>query len=147
MLLSDLLLLELCIDRHLSWSLLKIVWGCCRQDGSRGARRMWLPRTGSLCRLLALMVGLLVVFHAASCGYFFCFRFPVSIGHDAYDNIRDLFSLAGGPKVYPPPPPPPPPPAPGWGGVPPNSRRTRVSVGHDVRTTSVTSLLKFRGPR
>ena len=60
---------------------------------------MWLPRTGSLCRLLALMVGLLVVFHAASCGYFFCFRFPVSIGHDAYDNIRDLFSLAGGPKV------------------------------------------------
>ncbi|KAK9834954.1 hypothetical protein WJX84_011882 [Apatococcus fuscideae] len=70
-----------------------------RHEGSRGSKRMWLPRTGSLCRLLALMVGLLVVFHAASCGYFFCFRFPVSIGHDAYDNIRDLFSLAGGPKV------------------------------------------------
>ncbi|KAK9806068.1 hypothetical protein WJX72_000034 [[Myrmecia] bisecta] len=59
-----------------------------------------LPKTGSLCKLLALMVGLLVVFHAASCGYFFCVRFPgvLDFPRDIYDDIRDIYILAGGPR-------------------------------------------------
>jgi hypothetical protein len=57
------------------------------------------PRTGLLCKLLALMVGLLVVFHAASCGYFFCVQFPgarvLDFSRDIYDDFRDIYSLAG----------------------------------------------------
>ncbi|CAL8471301.1 g10843 [Coccomyxa elongata] len=50
--------------------------------------------------LLALMVGLMVAFHAASCGYFFCFRFPgvMEFPRDIYDDIRDIYILAGGPR-------------------------------------------------
>ena len=56
-----------------------------------------LPRTGCLCKLLALMVGLLVLFHAASCGFFFCVRFPavLEFPRDIYDDIRDIYVLAG----------------------------------------------------
>lgn len=58
------------------------------------------PRTGLLCKLLALMVGLLVVFHAASCGYFFCVQFPgarvLDFSRDIYDDFRDIYALAGG---------------------------------------------------
>jgi hypothetical protein len=56
-----------------------------------------LPRPKNLCRLLALMVGLMVAFHAASCGYFFCVRFPgvVEFPRDIYDDIRDIYVLAG----------------------------------------------------
>ena len=35
-----------------------------------------LPRTRTLCKLLAGLVALTVIFHAASCGFFFCIRFP-----------------------------------------------------------------------
>ena len=40
--------------------------------------RAWRCRltTGALCKLLAGMVASLVVFHAASCGFFFCYRIP-----------------------------------------------------------------------
>lgn len=64
----------------------RIARTCCR-----------LPRTKNLCRLLALMVGLMVAFHAASCGYFFCVRFPgvVEFPRDIYDDIRDIYVLAG----------------------------------------------------
>ena len=62
----------------------------------------WKPRllrTGLLCKLLALMVGLLVVFHAASCGYFFCVQFPgarvLDFSRDVYDDFRDIYALAG----------------------------------------------------
>ena len=52
-----------------------------------------------MCKLLALMVGLLVVFHAASCGYFFCVRFPgagvLDFSRDIYDDFRDIYALAG----------------------------------------------------
>lgn len=64
----------------------RIARACCR-----------LPRTKNLCRLLALMVGLMVAFHAASCGYFFCVRFPgvMEFPRDIYDDIRDIYILAG----------------------------------------------------
>lgn len=46
------------------------------------------------------MVGLMVAFHAASCGYFFCFRFPgvLEFPRDIYDDIRDIYILAGPPS-------------------------------------------------
>ena len=46
------------------------------------------------------MVGLMVAFHAASCGYFFCFRFPgvMEFPRDIYDDIRDIYILAGPPS-------------------------------------------------
>ncbi len=39
----------------------------------------------------------MVAFHAASCGYFFCFRFPgvMEFPRDIYDDIRDIYILAG----------------------------------------------------
>ena len=62
----------------------------------------WKPRllrTSLLCKLLALMVGFLVVFHAASCGYFFCVQFPgarvLDFSRDVYDDFRDIYALAG----------------------------------------------------
>jgi hypothetical protein len=56
---------------------------------------------GQLCRLLALMVGLVVAFHAASCGYFFCVRFPglMEFPGNVYDDITDIYHLPGGPRV------------------------------------------------
>ena len=74
-------------QRQVAWCL----WGC-----------KWkprIPRTGMLCKLLALMVGLLVVFHAASCGYFFCVQFPgarvLDFSRDIYDDFRDIYALSG----------------------------------------------------
>lgn len=61
--------------------------------------KLRLPRTGLLCKLLALVIGLLVVFHAASCGYFFCVQFPgarvLDFSRDIYDDFRDIYALAG----------------------------------------------------
>lgn len=39
----------------------------------------------------------MVAFHAASCGYFFCVRFPgvLEFPRDIYDDIRDIYILAG----------------------------------------------------
>lgn len=52
-----------------------------------------------LCKLLALTVGLVVVFHAASCGYFFCVQFPgtrvLDFSRDIYDDFRDIYALSG----------------------------------------------------
>ena len=68
---------------------------------SRGMKRgpSWrvFPRTRTLCKLLAGLVALTVVFHAASCGFFFCIRFPraLEFPHDMYHDIRDIYILAG----------------------------------------------------
>ena len=65
-----------------------------------------LPRTApALAKLLAALVAAVVVFHAASCGVFFCARFPASMElqfpstASAYDDIRDMYRLSsGGPR-------------------------------------------------
>ena len=59
-----------------------------------------LPRTRTLCKLLAGLVALTVIFHAASCGFFFCIRFPraLEFPHDMYNDIRDIYVLAGKPS-------------------------------------------------
>jgi len=84
-------------------------------QGSHGAGRgrppwRWrlparLPRTApALAKLLAALVAAVVVFHAASCGVFFCYRFPASMElqfpstASAYDDIRDMYRLGGGPR-------------------------------------------------
>ena len=56
-----------------------------------------LPRTGCLCKLLVVLVAAMVLFHAASCGFFFCVRFPgaVEFPRDIYEDIRDIYVLAG----------------------------------------------------
>ena len=56
-----------------------------------------LTRTRTLCQLLAGLVALTVIFHAASCGFFFCIRFPraLEFPHDMYHDIRDIYILAG----------------------------------------------------
>ena len=58
-----------------------------------------LPQTRTLCKLLAGLVALTVIFHAASCGFFFCIRFPraLEFPHDMYHDIRDIYILAGKP--------------------------------------------------
>ena len=63
----------------------------------RGAPWRVLPRTRTLCKLLAGLVALTVIFHAASCGFFFCIRFPraLEFPHDIYHDIRDIYILAG----------------------------------------------------
>jgi hypothetical protein len=64
-----------------------------------------LPRTAALTKLLAALVAAVVLFHAASCGVFFCYRFPASMElqfpstASAYDDIRDMYRLGGGPRV------------------------------------------------
>ena len=65
-----------------------------------------LPRTApALAKLLAALVAAVVVFHAASCGVFFCYRFPASMElqfpstASAYDDIRDMYRLSGGPRA------------------------------------------------
>ena len=42
-------------------------------------------------------MALTVIFHAASCGFFFCIRFPraLEFPHDMYNDIRDIYILAG----------------------------------------------------
>lgn len=56
-----------------------------QQTRWRGWRywRAWRCRltTSALCKLLAGMVASLVVFHAASCGFFFCYRIPGEVTH------------------------------------------------------------------
>ena len=56
-----------------------------------------LTRTRTLCKLLAGLVALTVIFHAASCGFFFCIRFPraLEFPHEMYHDIRDIYILAG----------------------------------------------------
>lgn len=75
-----------------------------RGEASRasGCSGLWralcrLPRTGCLCKLLVVMVAAMVLFHAASCGFFFCVRFPgaVEFPRDIYEDIRDIYVLAG----------------------------------------------------
>ena len=46
------------------------------------------------------MVGLVVAFHAASCGYFFCVRFPgvLEFPGSIYEDITDIYHLPGGPR-------------------------------------------------
>lgn len=70
---------------------------CDPRSSLRRAVLRRLPRTGCLCKLLVLMVGLMMLFHAASCGFFFCVRFPgaMEFPHDIYDDIRDIYVLAG----------------------------------------------------
>lgn len=51
------------------------------QQRSRGWRTLWgwlrcRLTPGMLCKLLASMVALLVVMHATSCGFFFCYTLP-----------------------------------------------------------------------
>jgi hypothetical protein len=60
-----------------------------------------LPTTAVLCKMLAGMVALLTIFHAASCGYFFCVRFPASLDfpNPIYDDVHDVYRLTGGPRV------------------------------------------------
>jgi len=62
-----------------------------------------LCNAGSLWKLLALIIGLVVTFHAASCGYFFCVRFPglLELPGNMYDDISDIYYLSGGPRVIP----------------------------------------------
>ena len=62
-----------------------------------------LMHAGSLWKLLALIIGLVVTFHAASCGYFFCVRFPglLELPGNMYDDISDIYYLSGGPRVIP----------------------------------------------
>lgn len=50
-----------------------------------------------MCRLLAVLLGLLLALHAASCGLFFCIRIPGvgDFSRDIYDDVRDLYVLAG----------------------------------------------------
>lgn len=45
----------------------------------------------------------MVAFHAASCGYFFCVRFPgmLEFPRDIYDDIRDIYILAGELHMHP----------------------------------------------
>ena len=68
---------------------------------SRSMKPGWswrtLTRTRTLCQLLAGLVALTVIFHAASCGFFFCVRFPraLEFPHDMYHDIRDIYILAG----------------------------------------------------
>jgi hypothetical protein len=56
-----------------------------------------VPRVADLCKLLALIIGLMIVFHSASCGYFFCTRFPGVLDYprDIYDDLRDIHILRG----------------------------------------------------
>jgi hypothetical protein len=44
-----------------------------------------------------------VTFHAASCGYFFCVKFPglLELPGNMYDDISDIYYLSGGPRVIP----------------------------------------------
>ena len=58
---------------------------------------------GSLWKLLVMIVGLIITFHAASCGYFFCVRFPglLELPGNMYDDISDIYYLSGGPRVSP----------------------------------------------
>ena len=58
---------------------------------------------GSLWKLLALTVGLIIAFHAASCGYFFCVRFPglLELPGNMYDDVTAIYDLSGGPRVIP----------------------------------------------
>eukprot|EP00884_Botryococcus_braunii_P017341 jgi/Botrbrau1/4290/Bobra.0390s0030.1 len=46
------------------------------------------------------MIGFMIVFHSASCGYFFCTRFPGILDYprDIYDDLRDIHILRGGPR-------------------------------------------------
>ena len=68
---------------------------------SRSMKPGWswrtLTRTRTLCQLFAGLVALTVIFHAASCGFFFCIRFPraLEFPHDMYHDIRDIYILAG----------------------------------------------------
>ena len=42
------------------------------------------------------MVGLLMVLHAASCGFFFCVQFPLlDFRSDIYEDLQDISVLAG----------------------------------------------------
>lgn len=52
---------------------------------------------------MAFIVGLIIAFHAASCGYFFCVRFPglLELPGTMYDDITDIYYLSGGPRVIP----------------------------------------------
>lgn len=45
----------------------------------------------------------MVTFHAASCGYFFCVKFPglLELPGNMYDDISDIYYLSGGPRVIP----------------------------------------------
>ena len=87
-----------------------------RMQGGHGAGRgrppwrwrlpMRIPRTApALTKLLAALVAVIVMFHAASCGVFFCYRFPASMElqfpstASAYDDIRDMYRLSGGPRA------------------------------------------------
>lgn len=74
--------------------------GGCWERGRRWwrpGRQRRLPRTGRMCRLLAVLLGLLLALHAASCGLFFCIRIPGvgDFSRDIYDDVRDLYVLAG----------------------------------------------------
>lgn len=56
-----------------------------------------MPGPACLCKLLALMVGCLMILHATSCGYFFCVRFPglLDLRSDLYEDLQDISVLAG----------------------------------------------------
>ena len=55
-----------------------------------------MPGTGCLCKLLACMVGLVVILHATSCGFFFCVQFPhLDFRSDIYEDLQDISVLAG----------------------------------------------------
>lgn len=50
-----------------------------------------------------MIIGLVITFHAASCGYFFCVRFPglLELPGNIYDDVSDIYILSGGPRVTP----------------------------------------------
>jgi hypothetical protein len=64
----------------------------------RAPPRWWkLLRPVDMCKVLVLLIGFMVVFHSASCGYFFCTRFPGILDYprDIYDDLRDIHILRG----------------------------------------------------
>lgn len=67
-------------------------------NNGRALPRWWrLLRPADACKLLVFMVGFMIVFHSASCGYFFCARFPGILDYprDIYDDLRDIHILRG----------------------------------------------------
>lgn len=58
-----------------------------------------LHKSSFLLRAFALLVGTFIVFHAASCGYFFCMSFPgphmLGFSRDLYIDMQSLANLGG----------------------------------------------------
>ena len=67
---------------------------CCMRSLLFTSRRRWRLTAFRLCSIL---VGVLLVFHATSCGFLFCVHLPLSwrLSGDLYDDLRDISVLAG----------------------------------------------------